>query len=280
MASKAALLQEFDSIIGPQKAQLCSRLPHLFQQFYAAPQALAQQPGRVVAGVAPAAAPSLSKQGSAVKRGLHGVGGPDSKRVKVENDKRVDELFKELAQIIHRKLWGKKECMYFKEPVDVIKLKIPDYHTYIKTPMDLGTVKQKLTKREYSTPLEVCEDIRLIWRNCATYNQPGNVVRIFGDTMADTWERAWAESRMEERWNELMYQKDPSVSSACAAVQCGGVQGVLVCIRMRAVCVCARARLCVHVVMHVCAYAHTRAYVCACGWVLCVDGARRVLDDA
>jgi hypothetical protein len=126
-------------------------------------------------------------------------------------DRRADAIFKEVTMLISRKLWSKKECAPFRQPVDPIKLGIPDYFKYISRPMDLGTVKMKLQRREYATPMEACEDIRLIWRNCATYNQPGNVVRQWGDQLADIWEKVWAESRIEDQWNELMYHRDPSV---------------------------------------------------------------------
>jgi hypothetical protein len=33
----------------------------------------------------------------------------------------------EVTQLIQRKLWGKKECASFKQPVDIVKYNIPDY---------------------------------------------------------------------------------------------------------------------------------------------------------
>lgn len=35
----------------------------------------------------------------------------------------------------------------FKKPVDAEKLKLPDYHTIIKQPMDFGTIKKRLMNK-------------------------------------------------------------------------------------------------------------------------------------
>lgn len=47
----------------------------------------------------------------------------------------------------------------------------PGYFDVVKTPMDLGTVERKFMLGSYhSSPSDVVEDIRLIWRNCISYN--------------------------------------------------------------------------------------------------------------
>lgn len=47
----------------------------------------------------------------------------------------------------------------------------PGYFDVVKTPMDLGTVERKFMLGSYhSSPSDVVEDIRLIWRNCVSYN--------------------------------------------------------------------------------------------------------------
>jgi hypothetical protein len=76
-------------------------------------------------------------------------------------------------------------------------------------------VRDKLNKRLYKTPMEACEEVRLVWRNCATYNQPGTPTRRNGDLLADVWEKAWAESRIEDRWLDLQTLKDPAVRAVC-----------------------------------------------------------------
>ncbi|KAI1079175.1 putative Bromodomain testis-specific protein [Whalleya microplaca] len=57
----------------------------------------------------------------------------------------------------------------FKEPVRPIEDGVPDYLDKIKTPMDLGTVKKKMDRKEYTTEEEFLADVRQIFENCYTY---------------------------------------------------------------------------------------------------------------
>jgi hypothetical protein len=49
-------------------------------------------------------------------------------------------------------LGGRNGRWVFSEPVDPVKLGIPDYFDVIKHPMDLGTVKAQLSSGEIDTP--------------------------------------------------------------------------------------------------------------------------------
>lgn len=76
----------------------------------------------------------------------------------------------------------------FKEPVDPIALGIPDYFDYIKRPMDLGTIKQKMysvsgrfiakliCQGGYVSGDDFAKDVRLVWNNALYYNQPSTEV--------------------------------------------------------------------------------------------------------
>ncbi|KAJ9152771.1 hypothetical protein P3X46_026297 [Hevea brasiliensis] len=79
----------------------------------------------------------------------------------------------------------------FKEPVDVVKLNIPDYFTIIKHPMDLGTVKRKIVSGVYSSPLEFLADVRLTFNNAMEYNPKGHDVHIMADTLSKFFEVRW-----------------------------------------------------------------------------------------
>ncbi|KAK6920562.1 Bromodomain [Dillenia turbinata] len=79
----------------------------------------------------------------------------------------------------------------FNEPVDVVKLNIPDYFNVIKHPMDLGTIKTKLAAGEYSSPLDFAADVRLTFSNALTYNPPGNDVHFMAKTLSKSFEVRW-----------------------------------------------------------------------------------------
>ncbi|CAJ0823137.1 9290_t:CDS:1 [Entrophospora sp. SA101] len=58
----------------------------------------------------------------------------------------------------------------FLEPVDPIKLNIPDYPDIVKTPMDFSTVEKKLNGYDYKCVHDFINDVRLIFSNCIDYN--------------------------------------------------------------------------------------------------------------
>ena len=60
----------------------------------------------------------------------------------------------------------------FAEPVDWEGLKIPDYPTIIKEPMDLGTVRVRLVEGRYDRLEQFANGVRLVWNNCYMFNQP------------------------------------------------------------------------------------------------------------
>lgn len=92
---------------------------------------------------------------------------------------------------ILKNLMQHKYCWVFNTPVDVVKLKIPDYYSIIKQPMDLGTVKKKLASCSYSTPLDFASDVRLTFANAMKYNPPGNDVHIMADALRKMFEKRW-----------------------------------------------------------------------------------------
>jgi hypothetical protein len=94
----------------------------------------------------------------------------------------------------------------FHKPVDWKTLNLPDYPTIVKIPMDLQTVTDKLGgvdakgDRTYQTPLQMRDDMRVIFDNCRLYNQPGQDVRIMGDMLSDHFEKRWQNSNIEGKW--------------------------------------------------------------------------------
>ncbi|CAG9331571.1 unnamed protein product [Blepharisma stoltei] len=73
-------------------------------------------------------------------------------------------------------LWRHKHAWIFYEPVDCVKLRIPDYYDVIKHPMDFGTIKKKLNNNVYESGEELIADLDLVFENCRIYNQPDSDV--------------------------------------------------------------------------------------------------------
>ncbi|KAG0289366.1 hypothetical protein BGZ98_003852 [Dissophora globulifera] len=81
----------------------------------------------------------------------------------------------------------------FMEPVDYVKLNIPDYPKVIKNPMDLGTIRQKLEADEYDNAAMFEADVRLVLWNCFKFNPPETPVHAMGRRMEALFNEKWAE---------------------------------------------------------------------------------------
>ena len=65
---------------------------------------------------------------------------------------------------------------YFLVAVDAVALRIPDYHTIVKEPMDLGTVEKRLDSGHYHAVEDFISDVKLVWYNAMMYNKQGDLV--------------------------------------------------------------------------------------------------------
>lgn len=54
--------------------------------------------------------------------------------------------------------------------------------------MDLGTIKDKLDNGKYKSLEEAANDVRLVWKNCMTYNQEGSDFYILAENMNKKFE--------------------------------------------------------------------------------------------
>lgn len=95
---------------------------------------------------------------------------PRTRRRRRSSDKRttsernwIDECKEILLMILNQ-----DDSIPFREAVDPEQF--PDYYQIIDQPMDLGRVREKLESNEYQSPLQFCQDMRLIFTNSRTYN--------------------------------------------------------------------------------------------------------------
>ncbi|KAL9232451.1 hypothetical protein vseg_007562 [Gypsophila vaccaria] len=102
-----------------------------------------------------------------------------------------DKKFHKKCSDLLQKLRKHKHGWVFNVPVDVKRLGLRDYFDIIKHPMDLGTVKTRLTNNWYKTPREFAEDVRLTFHNAMTYNPEGQDVHIMAKEMLRIFEEKW-----------------------------------------------------------------------------------------
>ncbi|KAF3339603.1 transcription factor GTE4 [Carex littledalei] len=79
----------------------------------------------------------------------------------------------------------------FNEPVDVKKLRLKDYYSVIRHPMDLGTVKCRVHKGRYMDPLQFADDVRLTFRNAMTYNRKDDTAYAMAEELLGIFESEW-----------------------------------------------------------------------------------------
>lgn len=99
-------------------------------------------------------------------------------------------IMKKCGQILAR-LMKHKGGSWFNLPVDVQGMGLHDYHLVVKNPMDLGTVKSKLSKGFYAGPFEFASDIRLTFNNALIYNPRGHLVHNFADLLLKQFETSF-----------------------------------------------------------------------------------------
>uniref|UniRef100_A0A915L5B2 histone acetyltransferase n=1 Tax=Romanomermis culicivorax TaxID=13658 RepID=A0A915L5B2_ROMCU len=87
----------------------------------------------------------------------------------------TEELVRALLSV-WEKLYNTEESLPFQDPVDPIKLQIPDYYDIIKNPMDLSTIKEKLMNGIYKDHWEFCNDVWLMFDNAWLYNRKSSRV--------------------------------------------------------------------------------------------------------
>lgn len=87
----------------------------------------------------------------------------------------------------------------------------PGYTDIIKEPMDISTVEKKLKSELYTSTAMFAADVRKIWNNAWTYNQPGSDIYIattdisnyFEELMRDVKETQFAPGANEEKIQQL-----------------------------------------------------------------------------
>lgn len=112
-----------------------------------------------------------------------------------------------MAKLVSQ-VYNRTDAEPFREPVGWKELGLFDYPEIIKKPMDLGQVKAKIERDEYTTVHHAANDVRLVWKNCMQYNADGS----------DFYNLASALSkRFEEKFKKLLKEAGvPAPSSSKA----------------------------------------------------------------
>ncbi|KAH9603791.1 hypothetical protein KSS87_018817 [Heliosperma pusillum] len=131
---------------------------------------------------------SPGRNGPCLNKGFRGPVEPPRQAVRKNT---FDTFFMKMCSELLNRLLTHKFGWVFKEPVDTVKLNIPDYFNVIKHPMDFTTIKTRLAGSEYTSPLGFAADVRLVFSNAMTYNPPKNDVHIMAQALSKYFEQRW-----------------------------------------------------------------------------------------
>lgn len=96
---------------------------------------------------------------------------------------RVTNQIVYIQKQVMKTVWKHQFAWPFHQPVDAVKLNLPDYHKIIKHPMDLGTIKKRLENKYYWSAKECVQDFNTMFTNCYVYNKPGEDVVLMAQTL-------------------------------------------------------------------------------------------------
>ncbi|KAK1339800.1 hypothetical protein QTO34_018357 [Cnephaeus nilssonii] len=99
---------------------------------------------------------------------------PPPEYINTKKNGRLTNQLQYLQKVVLKALWKHSFSWPFQQPVDAVKLQLPDYYTIIKNPMDLSTIKKRLENKYYVQASECIEDFRTMFSNCYLYNKPGD----------------------------------------------------------------------------------------------------------
>ncbi|XP_008152968.2 bromodomain testis-specific protein [Eptesicus fuscus] len=99
---------------------------------------------------------------------------PPPEYINTKKNGRLTNQLQYLQKVVLKALWKHSFSWPFQQPVDAVKLELPDYYTIIKNPMDLSTIKKRLENKYYVQASECIEDFRTMFSNCYLYNKPGD----------------------------------------------------------------------------------------------------------
>lgn len=100
-------------------------------------------------------------------------------------------MFGAAYRTILDQLEAHEEAWPFLVPVNTKQF--PTYRKIIRTPMDLSTIRRKLTEGGYKTREEFVADLHLMFVNCVTFNEDDSPVGKAGHAMKSFFDSRWAE---------------------------------------------------------------------------------------
>ncbi|XP_037065166.1 bromodomain testis-specific protein isoform X2 [Peromyscus leucopus] len=127
------------------------------------------------------------------------VNPPPPEYINAKKNGRVTNQLQFLQKVVLKALWKHGFSWPFQQPVDAVKLQLPDYYTIIKTPMDLNTIKKRLENKYYVKASECIEDFNTMFSNCYLYNKPGDDIVLMAQALEKLFMQKLSQMPQEEQ---------------------------------------------------------------------------------
>ncbi|KAL1272921.1 hypothetical protein QQF64_028783 [Cirrhinus molitorella] len=111
---------------------------------------------------------------------------------------RLTNQLQYLEKVVLKSLWRHQFSWPFRQPVDAVRLHLPDYYTIIKNPMDLSTIRKRLDNNYYWKAMECVEDFNSMFTNCYVYNRPGDDIVLMAQALEKLFLEKVAKMPQEE----------------------------------------------------------------------------------
>ncbi|XP_055522078.1 bromodomain-containing protein 2-like isoform X1 [Leucoraja erinacea] len=132
-----------------------------------------------------------------------------------------------MQKVLMKALWKHQFAWPFYQPVDAMKLGLPDYHKIIKQPMDMGTIKKRLENNYYWSASECMQDFNTMFTNCYIYNKVNTPIHPTDDIvlMAQTLEKLFLQKVAQMPQEEVELAPAPKAKHSKGR-KTGGVPSV------------------------------------------------------
>nr|Q4R8Y1.3 RecName: Full=Bromodomain testis-specific protein [Macaca fascicularis] len=127
------------------------------------------------------------------------VNPPPPEYINTKKNGRLTNQLQYLQKVVLKDLWKHSFSWPFQRPVDAVKLKLPDYYTIIKNPMDLNTIKKRLENKYYVKASECIEDFNTMFSNCYLYNKPGDDIVLMAQALEKLFVQKLSQMPQEEQ---------------------------------------------------------------------------------
>ncbi|XP_015222415.1 bromodomain-containing protein 3 isoform X3 [Lepisosteus oculatus] len=140
----------------------------------------------------------MSAVTSAIQAPQPGVNPPPPEVTNPNKPGRKTNQLQYMQNVVVKTLWKHQFAWPFYQPVDAIKLSLPDYHKIIKNPMDMGTIKKRLENNYYWSASECMQDFNTMFTNCYIYNKPTDDIVLMAQALEKIFLQKVAQMPQEE----------------------------------------------------------------------------------